>query len=224
MSNLFRAIKNQSKLTDDVMVGFSTGKDSCVVIDLCFEYFSNVQPFFMYLIPGLEFQEETLRKYERRYGTEIIRLPHFEVSSFYRNGVFRKNDYTVETIKINDEYDWLRSQTNIKYIASGERIADSIVRRGRLHNSGSIDLKQGKFYPIIDWNKANVMEYIAKRNLYLSKDNRKFGFSFNGLKEEQLAFIKRNYVNDFKTILDYFPEVEIAVDKYEFYKQKGSKQ
>lgn len=83
-SLLFEPIKTQARLTDSVIVGFSGGKDSIVCLDLCMRYFQNVKPYFMYLVPGLEFQEDMLRRYEARYGVEITRLPHFECSNFLK--------------------------------------------------------------------------------------------------------------------------------------------
>ena len=95
---LFDTIKAQAKATDSVLVGFSGGKDSIVTLDLCFRYFKTVKPFFMYICPDLEFQERTLRWYENRYQTEIIPLPHFDVSNFMRYGSFREPDETVPII------------------------------------------------------------------------------------------------------------------------------
>ena len=74
---IYESIKAQSKVTDAVLVGFSGGKDSIVTLDLCFKYFKKVVPFFLYIVPGLSFQERQLQWYENRYQTEIIRLPHF---------------------------------------------------------------------------------------------------------------------------------------------------
>lgn len=62
MSNLlFDPIKTQSRVADSVIVGFSGGKDSIVTLDLCFKYFKRVVPFFMYLVPELEFQEKNVK-------------------------------------------------------------------------------------------------------------------------------------------------------------------
>ncbi|MEG0505551.1 MAG: phosphoadenosine phosphosulfate reductase family protein, partial [Raoultibacter sp.] len=99
MSNLlFDPIKTQAKITDTVLVGFSGGKDSIVTLDLCMRNFKTVIPFFLYIAPNLEFQEKTLRWYEEKYGQEIVRMPHFEVSNFMRYGSFREPDESVSIV------------------------------------------------------------------------------------------------------------------------------
>ena len=89
---LYDPIKAQSKITDSVIVAFSGGKESVVVLDLCFRFFRNVKPFFMYICPNLSFQERTIEWYERKYQTEIMRIPHMDVSEFFHYGSFRVPD------------------------------------------------------------------------------------------------------------------------------------
>lgn len=118
---LYDPIKAQSKITDSVIVAFSGGKESVVVLDLCFRYFKNVKPFFMYIAPDLSFQERTLSWYEKKYQTEIIRLPHMDVSEFFHYGSFRQPDYTFPIVSINDIYQYVRLQTDMWWIAAGEK-------------------------------------------------------------------------------------------------------
>lgn len=214
---LFDSIKTQAKMTDSVLVGFSSGKDSIVTMDLCFKYFKHVVPYFMYIVPNLEFQEQTLQKYERHYNTEIIRIPHFEVSNFMRYGTFRNIDPYVRLVSITEEYDYLRLQTGIDWIAAGERISDSIVRRAMIKNSGSIDQKRGRFYPVAYWNKHDVLTYIKRKRLYMPPDSRKLGFSFKSLAGNELAVIKQNFPNDYEKILRYYPLAGAAVERFEKY-------
>lgn len=214
---LFDPIKAQAKVTDAVLVGFSGGKDSIVTLDLCTRFFKRVQPFFMYICPDLEFQEKTLRWYEEKYGVEIIRIPHFDTSNYMRYGSFREFDFSVPEVDINDTYDYLRGKTGIHWICAGERIADSTIRRAMIKNVGSIDAKRGRFYPIANWTKHDVLKYIKLRNLKLPSDSKRLGFSFRSLDGKQLAAIRDMYPDDYEKILKLYPFAGAAVERYERY-------
>lgn len=214
---LFDPIKTQASVTDSVIVGFSGGKDSIVTLDLCFRYFKTVRPFFMYLVPDLSFQENMLKRYEDRYGTEIIRLPHFECSDFLKYGSFAVADWNVDIVGINDTYAYLRDLTGIHWIAAGERCADSIVRNAMIKKSGSIDYKRGRFYPLAYWKKSEVMEYIKRKKLYLSKEQREIGFSFRSLAGSELSVIKQLYPQDYEKILRVYPFAGAGVERFEKY-------
>ena len=218
MSNLlFDPIKTQSRVTDSVIVGFSGGKDSIVTLDLCFKYFKRVVPFFMYLVPNLEFQEQMLRRYEERYNTEIIRIPHFEVSNFLKYGSFTQFDTNVDIVGINDTYAYLRQETGIHWIAAGERCADSIVRNAMIKKSGSIDYQRGRFYPLAYWKKQEVLQYIKYKKLYLSPEQKKLGFSFRSLAGNEVAVIKEMYPDDYEKILKVYPFIGAGVKRFEEY-------
>lgn len=211
---LFDPIKTQAKITDTVLVGFSGGKDSIVTLDLCVKYFKHVYPFFMYMVPNLEFQERTIQYYENRYDTEIIRVPHFEDSNFFRYGSFRNPDFNVPIISITDVYNYLRLKTDATWIAAGERISDSIVRNAMIKNSGSVDVKRARFYPIAYWTKRNVLDYIKFKKLKLPKDSQKLGFSFCSLDGRELAMVKKVYPDDYEKIKSMFPYCGAGVERW----------
>lgn len=206
-----------SQVTDSVIVGFSGGKDSIVTLDLCFKYFRNIKPFFMYLVPGLEFQEKMLNWYENKYNTEIIRMPHFEVSEFLKYGSFTMADWDVDVVGINDTYEYLRQETGFHWIAAGERCADSIVRNAMIKQSGSIDHKRGRFYPLAYWKKNEVLQYIKYKKLYLSPEQKKLGFSFRSLAGREVAVIKKYYPKDYERILKVYPFIGAGVERFEKY-------
>lgn len=214
-TELYDPIKAMSRLTDEVIVGFSGGKDSIVTLDLCMRYFERVHPYFLYLVPGLSFQERTVCWYERHYGIEILRLPHFEVSNFLRYGTFREYDFSVPIVSVSDLYSYLRGVTGATWIAAGERIADSIIRRAMIKSTGSIDARRGRLYPVAYWRKAEVMNYIRRKRLYLPPDSRQFGFSFRSLEGKQLAFVKDRYPDDYEKIRQFYPFCGAAVRRFE---------
>lgn len=216
-TELFDPIKAQSKITDTVLVAFSGGKDSVVTLDLCCKYFKRVIPFFMYIAPGLEFQEQLLTWYENKYSVKIIRIPHFEVSNFMRYGTFREYDLSVPIVSVTDVYSYLRASTEGIWVAAGERINDSIVRRAMIKQSGSIDRKRGRFYPVAYWTKRNVLDYISKKRLKLGIDSKELGFSFKSLDGKELSLIKKRFPDDYRRILNLYPFAEAAVRRYESY-------
>lgn len=217
---MFDPIKTQSKVTDSVIVAFSGGKESIVTLDLCCKYFKNVKAFFMYIVPNLSFQERTLQWYENKYDLEIVRLPHMDVSNFFRYGCFRNADLTFPVISINDIYKYVRLETDIWWIAAGERINDSIVRRAMMKKSGSIDVQRGRFYPTSAWTKKEVLDYIKYHKLYLGQDSRKMGFSFKSLEGRELFMIRENFPDDYEKILRLYPFAEASVKRYELYGDK----
>lgn len=216
-TSLYDPIKSHAKVTDSVLVAFSGGKDSIVTLDLCMRYFKRVQPFFMYMVPDLGFQEETLGWYEKKYDTEIIRIPHFEVSTFMRYGTFREPDFNVSEVSVKETYDYLRNRTGIFWISAGERISDSTIRRAMIKHSGTIDAKRGRFYPIANWSKKNVLDYIRLKHLKLPRDSKRLGFSFRSLDGKQLAAIQDMYPDDYQKILKVYPFADAATERYRRY-------
>lgn len=214
---LFDPIKTQAKVTDTVIVGFSGGKDSIVTLDLCMRYFKNVYVFYMYYVPGLSFQEKTINWYENKYDIEITRLPHFELSNFFRYGTFRDMDFSVPIVGINDVYAYMRLKTDSFWIAAGERVTDSIVRNAMIKESSSIDVKRGRFYPVAYWKKREILDYIKFHKLYLPADSRKLGFSFCSLEGRELSIIQKHYPEDFKKIKHLFPYCEAGIERWKRY-------
>jgi phosphoadenosine phosphosulfate reductase len=214
-SALYDTLKTASKITDSVIVGFSGGKDSVAALDLCFRYFKRVQPYFMYIVPNLEFQERTLHWYEQKYNAEIIRMPHFMLSEFLRYGSYRFYDLSVPIVKTVESYNYLREVTGIYWICAGERIKDSIIRRAMIKESGSIDDKRGRIYPIAYWSKAEVLAYNKAHKLPMSLETKTLGFSFRSLMPLDMLKVKRTFPKDYEKIKAFFPLIEASAKRGE---------
>lgn len=218
MSNLlFDPVNTQSKIADSVIVAFSGGKESIVTLDMCCKRFSRVTAFFLYICPHLGFQERQIRWYEERYGVDIMRLPHPMVSEYFRYGTFRPPDPSVEIFGFNDVYDHVRRLTDTWWIAAGERIDDSIVRRAMIKHSGTVDAKRGRFYPVANWSKADIMRYIKIHKLRTGGDSRALGFSFRGMEGNQLKAVKDHFPDDYERLRKWYPMIDGAVRRYEVY-------
>ena len=166
-------------------------------------------------MPNLSFQERTLEWYEKKYQTEIIRVPHMDVCEFFHYGSFRIPDFSFPIVSINDIYKWVRLETDIWWIAAGERINDSIVRRAMMKKSGSIDEQRGRFYPVSAWKKQEILDYIKFHKLYIGQDSRKLGFSFKSLWGKELLMLKQHFPDDYRKVLHLYPFAEAGVKREE---------
>jgi phosphoadenosine phosphosulfate reductase len=211
----FLPIRTASRITSRVLVGVSGGKDSVVCLDLCARYFDDIRPFFLYVVPGLSFQEAVIDFYERKYGVKFLRLPHFILSYFLNAGIYRKEDPDVPEIGINDVYAWLRLNTGIHWIAAGERISDSLWRRGMIKSSGTCDPKRGRFYPVAHFSTKEVLAYIKHHRLKFSPETNVLGYSLQGLEGQDLFRIKQHYPQDFRKMCEWFPFLEAGAWAFE---------
>ncbi|MBS4019071.1 MAG: phosphoadenosine phosphosulfate reductase family protein [Dechloromonas sp.] len=221
---LFEPIKAQSRFARSVIVAFSGGKDSVVTLDLCCRYFDEVHVFFMYQVPGLSFQEAAIRWAENRYGIEVMRLPHFELSDWFRLGVFRHEDWAVPPVGIQDIYAYVRQQTGAHFIAAGERIADSIWRRAMMKHSGHLDVKRGRFYPLMYFRQPDVMAYIKQRDLKVSPESRFLGHSFRSLQGDDMFLLRRHYPADYEKVARWFPFVGAGVRQFEMEMEENGRE
>ncbi len=208
---LFRSVETAAAITDSVLVAFSGGKDSVVTLDVCMKHFAHVEGFFMYQVRGLSFQESILRYYEDKYGIPIHRIPHFELSQWLRYGLFRPYDFNCPIVSVKETYDYMRENTDIWWIAAGERIADSVWRRAMIKSSGTIDPKRGRFFPIAEWNKADVQAYIRQHKLRVGLESAKLGFSFRSFMGKDLLQIQKYFPQDYARIRRWFPLVDVSI-------------
>lgn len=212
---LFDPIKTMAKITDSVIVGLSTGKESIVTLDLCCRYFKKVSAYHLHICPNLGFIEKSLQWYEKKYGIEVLRLPHPDVCEYFHYGSFRPPDPTFPIMAFNEVYHYIRLHTDTWWIAGGERAKDSPFRLGLINTAGSIDDKRGRFYPLAQWDKSEVLAYIKKHKLYLGADSRVLGSSFYGLHGKCLIEIKKHFPEDYEKLLHLYPLAEAGVKREE---------
>lgn len=117
-------------------------------------------------------------------------------------------------VSFNEVYHYVRLQTGTRFIAAGERIADSIVRRAMIKKSGSIDVKRERFYPVAYFRKVDVLRYVEQHKLKISPESRVLGSSFSGFSPEDMYKVKKFYPDDYAKIEAFFPFVGAGIEKF----------
>lgn len=214
---LFDPIKTMATISDTVLVSFSGGKESIVVLDLCMRYFKHVHVLFQVIVPNLDYEEKILTWYEKKYGIEIIRAVGECAAEAYRYGYFRPTDLTFPIISETDFYNYYRVQTGSWFVASGERVEDSLQRRAMIKHSGTINVEQGRFYPVALWKKKEIYDYIKYHKLYLHPAQRELGFSLTPFGGRSLKWHLDNHPEDYYKIIKQFPFAGAYVTRKEQY-------
>lgn len=220
------AIQTIRDLTDTCMLAFSMGKDSIGAWLAIKDRFERVEPFFMYLIPDLEFIEEALDYYESKLGSKIHRLPH---PSFYRmlnNFAFQPpercqiiEDAGLPSISYDILSEALMEDLGLNpghtYTATGVRAADSPMRYMHFKKRGGVSWNRRAFYPVFDWNKERLLTEIKRAGIKLPIEYKWFGRSFDGLDLRFLYQVRKHAPRDYQRILEWFPLADLEIFRYE---------
>lgn len=209
-----------------VLLSFSLGKDSIGAWIEMRRYYDEIVPFYLYLVPGLEFVEESIAYYEKVFGTHIIQLPQPSLYGMMSNLVFSSPpigdlylnsdipSFTYEDLRtlLAEALDWNPGST---WYATGVRANDSLNRWGAIKRFGAIYEKTHKFFPIYDWNKKRLYDEIKASGIKLPVDYRMFGRSFDGIDYRFLVKIKKYYPRDYEKILTLFPFADMEIYRRE---------
>lgn len=208
------------------LLAFSTGKDSIAAALAIRGSFDEIVPVYLYLVPDLDFVEESLAYYERTLfgGRRILRMPH---PSLYRwlNGCVYQPPHRAPVIAAarlpefdyRDVHDLIRDQEGAAgaLCATGVRAADSPMRRVSIMQHGPILHSKGEYFPVWDWNQDRLIREITASGVRLPIDYRIWGRTFDGLDARFLVPMKRHLPADYAKVLEWFPLAEAAVYRLE---------
>jgi phosphoadenosine phosphosulfate reductase len=211
---IYDGFKKMKEQGEKYILLFSSGRDSCVMLDLASKFTPNLfTTVFFYFVKGLEFQESYLRKIENKYDIKILRLPHWEISNYEK-----MHGKEVRILKCKDMEASIRRQLDIPWLAYGYRKDESMTRRsmiGSLRNAENIDYKFKKMYPIADFTEKKIVEYIKQNKILLPREYYHGMRNIDQFKCDGAVWIKNEYPDDWKKIIGRFPLVEAEAFRWE---------
>ena len=209
----------------ETLLAFSTGKDAIAAWLAIRDSFERVHPYYLYLIPGLEFVEESLAHYERFFGEKIVRLPHPSLHRWLTNFVFQPPERCLvieqaglqshEYRDIQAAMCQMRKLPDDCLVADGVRAADSPMRRVSINTHGPISWNQKKYHPVWDWKKSDLIDAFRKSGVKLPEDYKLFGRTFDGLDLRFLVPLKKHRPADYRRVLEWFPLADLEVFRWE---------
>lgn len=218
-------IKFVSERQSKTLLAFSCGKDAVAAWLAIRDHFDEVIPYYLYLVPDLEFVNESIDYYERYFGVKITQLPHPSLHRMLNNYVDQppQNCKVIEDAMLPD-FDYTDIQIEMckrfdlpddTLVADGVRAADSPMRRISINRHGSISFNLFKYHPIWDWKKQDLIDCFRKHKVKLAQDYKIFGRSFDGIDLRFLYPIKQHFPRDYQKILELFPMADLDIFRWE---------
>lgn len=206
--HLCRLVREQ---TDTVILGFSGGKDSLAAFLMLRRHGFRVVPFFLYPLPGLDYQQRMVTYYEQALDTRIWQYPHYnEVISLNMGTHVAPSDLGVVIAGGLGEMDETMLYALVAHDAGvvdsdpwaavGVRAADSPIRRIVITKRGPGHWRERLFYPCWDWRKADVVAAIRESGVRLTYEYRLFGRSHDGLDSRFTIPLAREHPEDYERI------------------------
>lgn len=220
---LFEIVRGR---TDHILLSFSGGKDS-IAMWLWLRDRIEITPYFLYLVPGLQSDNEMLAYYERFFGQKIHRMPHPILYEALNGLDYQPPDRVAKILaaRLPDfnfaDVDYMVAKQfipegNDYYCAVGMRAADNLDRRYMMMQNGVLGDKSRKFYYAIwDWKIDQVWEIIRREKCKLPAAYRYSGRTIVALDYQFLKPIKINYPEDYLKLLEWFPLLEAEFYRWE---------
>ena len=149
---------------DRAIVSFSGGKDSVATSLHLMRHYQEIVPFFMYIMPGMSFVDETMDYYERHlFKRRIRQVPHPGFLRWVRSFLYA--DPTQATVVCMFDVPQGQHPADRGHAArergpegdghGGDRRArrDSPVRMMSIKRHGPITMSKKHWHPIWDWSK-----------------------------------------------------------------------
>jgi hypothetical protein len=216
-----KLIREQS---DTIMLAFSCGKDSVAAWLAIRDIFPHIIPYYMYLVPDLEFVEESLEYYENYFDTRIMRVPNPNLYRMLNKLTFQPPERcaVIEAARIwefspEDLREAMVDQLDIDpetFTAVGVRAADSPQRRMACNSWGPINWDTKSFWPVHDMYKDELIELVKAHDIRLASDYDLFGRSFDGIDFRFTLPLKEKRPRDYAKILEWFPLAELDIMRY----------
>lgn len=209
-------LEKAARTSPSVLVAYSGGKDSRVVLDLCKRVFSRVETMFLYFVPGLRYNAEQLAFAKDVWGVETRQYPSHVFYDSMRIGAYTASDQFLRKMPpwtMQDIYGLARREAGVRLIATGMKSTDSNSRRRWLAWQKD---DEETIHPIAAWNKFDVLQYLKARGIPLppASSGQTTGISTT---RESLLWLYDTYPDDFDRLAQYFPFIEAVIWQRKWY-------
>lgn len=203
-----------------VILGVSTGKDSTALGELLHQHGFEICAYYLYFVPDVSFRERYLAYLERRWGIEILRLPHPDLGLLLQDGFYCEPQPDFPKVTFPELYAAVRERFGVDWIVNGEKKVDSPHRRMMIGNIGYPYVSEPRrvAFPLADWKEGNVFAYLKMRGIPVGPDYALFGYGWGGMVSNpyEARVISERYPEDFERFKALFPGLEAMLERWDY--------
>lgn len=210
-------------------IGFSTGKDSVVGLDMMIKAGIEPIPIYFYIVPGLEFIENNIMLYEKHFGIKVARMPHPILYDHINHQdwqpyqeALNMGEYSLGSINfrmVTEMYLQEKGFKDVEYDCNCMKMSDSLNRRLLMRKTPDIDTSRKIIYLTKYITDSQCYLHIKENNIPLTDDYKIFGRSWDGVSYHFLYGVKKHYPQDFERIKSYFPLIEAEIFRYKLFQK-----
>lgn len=215
-----RRLREYADRLPTVLVAYSGGKDSLVVLGLCVRAFAKAICCHLHFVPGMRWTENQVALARSRWGVEVIECPEPAFMQSLRKGLYCNSHYSLDAIpdiKSNHIFQVVAREQGISLIASGIKKADGLNKAGTMKSE---ERKESEgivlFNPIFDWRHADVLAYLSANHIPIPASDGRKSSSFD-MTIPNLLWLHDEWPDDFARIARWFPYIWAVVKRRELY-------
>jgi 3'-phosphoadenosine 5'-phosphosulfate sulfotransferase (PAPS reductase)/FAD synthetase len=196
-----------------VAVAYSGGKDSNVVLDLALRFFEHVYPYYMYYIPGLDFDKRRMEFCKERFGCEVLLYPHYVTIQALKSNTYIDPFPELDDLPDLDVVDidnMVMNDTGSTVILDGFKKADGFFRRRIM--AATKRTRKHQIHPIGGWLRWEVLNYCKARNLPIPDQSQGDNAGIS-LSVKEVLHMYDNYSHDYELMRSFFPYIETIVER-----------
>jgi sulfate adenylyltransferase subunit 2 len=226
MNNRFEhskiVLKYLRSKTSEVILFYSGGRDSIVLLDMMAAHFKHVHVVFMYFLPDMRVYTPYLNFVKKYNNITLYQYQHWNTINLLRAGYLcNAHRVNVPNIKLKDIEQKAREDTGCEYMIFGYKRSDGLSRNIFLKTYlfNAINEKAKKAFPLAEWSQKDVSNYISSKNLLKPIVFRGQKTNGIGLNEKAMLLLRDRFPDDLQKVLKVFPYAEKILFEHDYRQQ-----
>jgi phosphoadenosine phosphosulfate reductase len=217
----YKSLTKLAETNEGIIVSYSTGKDSMILMDLCAKLFRRVVALHMYFVADLDYIEGGLDYARARWGCEVLQMPHWSYVDSVRDNRYcnYKGADSLQEVKLLDIYKIAMQRTGIRLVATGAKKADGLWRRRWMKNIRKTANYDGIIFPLENWLKLDVVSYCKQHAIVLPELTTAMGGEATGIgvRNDTILWLYDRHPGDYEKMRKVFPHIGTVIARREFY-------